>query len=528
MAEPTANACSLPSVGTIPIGVVRFDAIGRRAVRVSLYLDPALTASDSAARCSPPASGGSRARGRELECIEARSCPDNDRSRRLFARAGFSRAGDDAPQATSIQPRRGSRQAPRTPARPHDDHALQIGERPIGARVRPYLIAEMSGNHNQSLDRALAIVDAAADSGADAVKLQTYTADTMTLDLRTPGFVIDDPDSLWAGRQLYELYEEAHTPWDWHAPIMERARERGLHCFSTPFDDTAVDFLEVARCARPTRSRRSRCTDLPLIRKVAATGKPMIISTGMATARGDRRGRAAPPATAGCRQLVLLKCTSTYPATPENTNLRTIPNLRETFGCEVGLSDHTMGCGVAVAAVALGATVIEKHFTLRRADGGVDSAFSLEPAEFAQLRTESERAWQSLGEVPYGGTAAEEKSRAFRRTLYISQALPEGAHAEPREPAHRAARLRPGPEVSSTSCSARSSRATSPPARRSAGTSSHECACATRLAACPRLLPSVPGRGLPTERCAVARPIRIRLPHRWRAARSDGHASAVL
>jgi pseudaminic acid synthase len=301
---------------------------------------------------------------------------------------------------------------------------MKLADRVIGASTRPYLIAEMSGNHNQSLDRALAIVDAAADSGADAIKLQTYTAATMTLDVRAPGFVIDDPKSLWSGRQLYELYEEARTPWEWHGPIMQRAARHGMHCFSTPFDETAVDFLETLGV--PAYKIASfENTDLPLIRKVAGTGKPMIISTGMASlAEIDEAVRAARDA--GCKDLVLLKCTSTYPATPENTNLRTIPNLREAFACEVGLSDHTMGCGVAVAAVAFGASVIEKHFTLRRADGGVDAAFSLEPEEFKALRVESERAWQGLGNVMYGGTKAEEKSRAFRRTLYVARDMKAG------------------------------------------------------------------------------------------------------
>jgi pseudaminic acid synthase len=301
---------------------------------------------------------------------------------------------------------------------------MKIADRTIGASTRPYLIAEMSGNHNQSLERALAIVDAAAASGADAIKLQTYTAATMTLDVHAPGFVIDDPKSLWSGRQLYELYEEAQTPWEWHGPIMQRAARHGMHCFSTPFDETAVDFLETLGV--PAYKIASfENTDLPLIRKVAGTGKPMIISTGMASlAEIDEAVRAARDA--GCKDLVLLKCTSTYPATPENTNLRTIPNLRDAFACEVGLSDHTMGCGVAVAAVAFGASVIEKHFTLRRADGGVDSAFSLEPEEFKLLRVESERAWQGLGSVAYGGTKAEEKSRAFRRTLYVARDMKAG------------------------------------------------------------------------------------------------------
>jgi pseudaminic acid synthase len=301
---------------------------------------------------------------------------------------------------------------------------IHIGSREVGQNCRPYIIAEMSGNHNQSLDRALAIVDAAASAGADAIKLQTYTADTMTLNVHAPGFVIDDPASLWAGRHLYELYDEAHTPWEWHAPLMARAADHGMHCFSTPFDDTAVDFLE-SLDVPAYKIASFECTDLPLIRKVASTRKPMIISTGMATvAEIDEAVRTA--RSGGCDQIVLLKCTSTYPATPVNTNVATIPNMRTAFGCEVGLSDHTMGCGVAVAAVALGAVLVEKHFTLRRADGGVDSTFSLEPEELAQLRTETERAWQSLGAVTYGGTPAEQASRSFRRTLYVARDMRAG------------------------------------------------------------------------------------------------------
>jgi N-acetylneuraminate synthase len=304
-----------------------------------------------------------------------------------------------------------------------------IGNREVGAGHRPYLIAEMSGNHNQSLDRALAIVDAAASSGADAVKLQTYTAETMTLDVRASGFVIDDPKSLWNGRQLFDLYKEAYTPWEWHREIVERARSHGMECFSSPFDDSAVDFLEsLSVVAYKIASFEN--TDLPLIRRVARTGKPMIISTGMATAaeidEAVQTARAS-----GAKDITLLKCTSTYPASPENSNLRTIPNLRETFGCDVGLSDHTMGCGVPVAAVALGATIIEKHFTLRRADGGVDSSFSMEPEEFRQMRVETERAWQALGRVSYGCTTAEQKSLAFRRSLYVSQDLVSGSTLSP-------------------------------------------------------------------------------------------------
>lgn len=296
---------------------------------------------------------------------------------------------------------------------------MKIGPKEVGSNVRPYLIAEMSGNHNQSLNRALSIVDAAAQAGADAIKLQTYTADTMTLNTRVAGFVVDDPNSLWFGRQLYELYQEAHTPWDWHKPIMDRAASHGMDCFSTPFDDTAVDFL-MSLGVSAFKIASFECTDLPLIRKVASTGKPMLISTGMATvAEIDEAVRTAQ--TCGCTQLILLKCTSTYPATPQNSNVRTIPHMRSMFNCDVGLSDHTMGSGASVAAVAHGAVLIEKHFTLRRADGGVDSAFSLEPDEFNQLRIETERAWQSLGSIRYGMQDAEEKSIMFRRSLYISE-----------------------------------------------------------------------------------------------------------
>ncbi|MGR4931051.1 pseudaminic acid synthase [Bradyrhizobium sp. CAR08] len=301
---------------------------------------------------------------------------------------------------------------------------ISIAGHLIGRSHRPFIIAEMSGNHNQSLDRALTIVDAAAKSGAHALKLQTYTADTMTLDLDEGEFFINDPNSLWRGNSLHKLYQDAHTPWKWHAPIFERARSLGMIPFSTPFDATAVDFLENLGVAC-YKIASFENTDLPLIRKVAATGKPMIISTGMATvAEIDETVRAA--RAAGCRQLVLLKCTSTYPATPSDTNLLTIPHMRTLFGCEVGLSDHTFGIGASVASVALGATVIEKHFTLARADGGVDSTFSMEPEEMAALVVETERAWLALGEARYGLTEKEHKSLVFRRSLYVVEDLAPG------------------------------------------------------------------------------------------------------
>ena len=298
---------------------------------------------------------------------------------------------------------------------------IQIAGRVIGSGYSPFVIAEMSGNHNQSLERALEIVEAAAKTGAHGLKIQTYTPDTMTIDLDEREFHISDPKSLWEGTSLYKLYSEAYTPWEWHKPIFDRARELGIIPFSTPFDDTAVDFLENLEvpCYKIASFEN---TDLPLIRRVAATGKPMIISTGMATvAELDETVRVARKS--GCKELILLKCTSTYPATAENTNILTIPHMRDLFGCEVGLSDHTMGHGVSVASVALGATVIEKHFTLDRADGGVDSAFSMEPLEMSQLVVEAERAWQSLGQVSYGPTESEKKSIQFRRSLYIVQDL---------------------------------------------------------------------------------------------------------
>lgn len=301
---------------------------------------------------------------------------------------------------------------------------IRIGDYEIGQQRAPFIIAEMSGNHNQSLDRALEIVEGAAKTGAHALKIQTYTPDTMTIDLDEREFHISDPKSLWAGTSLYKLYGEAYTPWEWHKPIFDRARELGIIVFSTPFDDTAVDFLESLNvpCYKIASFEN---TDLPLIRRVAATGKPLIISTGMATvAELDETVRAARGA--GCKDLILLKCTSTYPATPENTNILTIPHLRELFRCEVGLSDHTLGIGVSVASVALGATVIEKHFTLNRTDGGVDSTFSMEPSEMAQLVVETERAWQALGQVSYGSTEAERKSIQFRRSLYVVRDLKAG------------------------------------------------------------------------------------------------------
>ncbi|MBI5682429.1 MAG: pseudaminic acid synthase [Deltaproteobacteria bacterium] len=304
-----------------------------------------------------------------------------------------------------------------------------IGNRTIGLNRTPFVIAEMSGNHNQSLERALTIVEAAAKSGAHAVKIQTYTADTITIDIEEGEFYIDDSNSLWKGKSLYKLYQQAYTPWDWHELIFKRCSELGLICFSTPFDETAVDFLEGIN-APVYKIASFENNHLPLIRKAASTGKPLIISTGMATiAELDEAVRTARDA--GCRDLILLKCTSAYPSSPQDSNILTIPHMRELFQCQVGLSDHTLGIGVAIASVALGATVIEKHFTLSRADGGVDSAFSMEPHEMKLLVEETHKAWQSLGIVSYALTEKEKASIKFRRSIYVVEDMKSGDEFAP-------------------------------------------------------------------------------------------------
>ena len=298
---------------------------------------------------------------------------------------------------------------------------VKIGNYSIGNNHKPFVIAEMSGNHNQSLQRALDLVDAAAAAGAHALKLQTYTADTMTM---KGAYTIHDKNSLWDGQELHDLYKQAYTPWEWHKPIFDRAKEKGMEAFSSPFDETAVDFLESLNV--PAYKIASfENTHHPLLKKVAATGKPVIVSTGVSTMQ-DIEESVAVLKKAGCKNIILLKCTSTYPATPENTNLLTIPDMMNKYNCMIGLSDHTMGTGVSIAAVALGARVLEKHFTLRRADGGVDSAFSMEPEELKSLVIESERAFLALGKVQYGVQAAEEKSLLFKRSIYVSKDIKKG------------------------------------------------------------------------------------------------------
>jgi N-acetylneuraminate synthase len=302
---------------------------------------------------------------------------------------------------------------------------MKIAHFKLGIENKPFIIAEMSGNHNQSLERAKEIIKVAADTGAHAVKLQTYTADTMTINHRGGLFDITDKSSLWYGRNLYELYEEAHTPWEWHKPLFDYANELGLICFSTPFDETAVDFLETLNvpCYKIASFEN---TDHPLLKKVALTGKPVIMSTGIANI-SDIIESVQVLKENGCKEIALLKCTSTYPSTPENTNLHTIPVLQQIFpDCIIGLSDHTMGIGASIASVVLGARVIEKHFTINRADGGVDSTFSMEPAEMKALVIESERAFLALGGVQLMIQKAEEKSKMFKRSVYAVQDIKEG------------------------------------------------------------------------------------------------------
>lgn len=291
-------------------------------------------------------------------------------------------------------------------------------------RVGPLVIAEMSGNHNGSLERALDIVRAAAEAGAHAVKLQTYTADTITLDVDLPAFRVGDDHSLWGARRLYDLYTEAHTPWEWHKPIFDLARELGMLAFSSPFDETAVEFLE--QLDVPMYKIASlEIVDLPLIRQVAATGKPIIMSTGAASL--VEVGLAVDAAReAGCTDLTLLVCTSSYPASAADANVRRIPALAELFGVKVGFSDHAPGVGVSAAASALGATVIEKHLTLARADGGVDAEFSLEPAEFRQLVDACADAVAALGTADVWSTVAEAESRRLRPSLWITSDVAAG------------------------------------------------------------------------------------------------------
>jgi N-acetylneuraminate synthase len=301
-----------------------------------------------------------------------------------------------------------------------------IAGRDIGPDHPPFVIAELSGNHNGRLERAMELIDAAAEAGADAVKLQTYTADTITLDHRGPGFVIET--GLWAGRTLHDLYSEAFTPYEWHGALFERARAQGLIAFSSPFDETAVELLEQLD-APAFKIASFEAIDLPLIRRASRSGRPLIVSTGMTSPREiadaveTARGAGAPVA--------LLHCVSAYPARHADANLRMIPRLAADFGCPAGLSDHTLGTAAAVAAVALGACLIEKHVTLARADGGPDAAFSLEPEELARLVQDCRAAWEALGAADYRRGAEEAVNRQFRRSLYVVRPVAQGSPLTP-------------------------------------------------------------------------------------------------
>ena len=302
--------------------------------------------------------------------------------------------------------------------------SIALGSLTVGEDHPPVFIAEMSGNHGGSLNTALELVDAMAKAGAQGLKLQTYTADTMTLNCDGPGGVIKEANSLWKGERLYDLYEKAHTPWEWHKTIFDRCASHGMVCFSTPFDETAVDFLEGLN-APCYKISSFECTDLPLIRRVAATGKPVIISTGMASEQEIAKAVGS-AREAGCQDLILLKCTSSYPAPVEQAHLRALPLLKDHFNCLVGLSDHTMGLAVPLASVAMGAVLIEKHVTLSRADGTVDSAFSLEPHEVRDLVTETQRVWHAMGQAALGCNTAEKESLAYRRSLYVAKDIAAG------------------------------------------------------------------------------------------------------
>ena len=302
--------------------------------------------------------------------------------------------------------------------------SIQVGNRKIGPNEEPFIIAEMSGNHNGSKDHAIEIIKHAAKTGVDCLKFQTYTADTITLASDKPDFVINDENSLWNGRQLHGLYDEAHTPWEWHEELFKTANDLGMIAFSSPFDETAVDFLETLNVPM-YKVASFEITHLPLIKRIGQTGKPVIISTGMASVdeievaiRTAKEG--------GTDDIIILKCTSQYPANASDANLETLADMAERFGVQVGLSDHTLGIGVGIAAIGYGATVIEKHFTIDRSEGGVDSEFSMEPHEMKALKEETSRAWHARGKVHYDGTANEQKSKQFRQSIYPSRDIAEG------------------------------------------------------------------------------------------------------
>jgi pseudaminic acid synthase len=315
---------------------------------------------------------------------------------------------------------------------------IQLGPYLLGRTSPPLIVAELSGNHQHSLHRVLELVETAKDCGVQAIKLQTYTPDTITLQVNREEFFIHNSNSLWKGRHLYELYEEAHLPWEWHQPIFAHCQALGLLCFSTPFDETAVDFLEELQT--PCYKIASpEIVDHGLIQRVSSTGKPVILSTGAATLL-EIAEAVSVARHAGCQDLILLKCTAAYPALPQDAHLRTIPHLAETFGALVGLSDHTLGIGVAIASVALGACIIEKHFTLSRNERGVDSAFSMEPLEMTLLVEETRRAWEGLGSIHYAPLVSEFVAHSHRPSLYFVEDIERGVTIT----AHHIRSVRPG------------------------------------------------------------------------------------
>ena len=302
--------------------------------------------------------------------------------------------------------------------------AIDLGGKPLGRGSRPLILAEMSGNHNGSLDRALELLRAAAANGADAIKLQTYTPATLTIDSRRPEFFIEDPGSLWHGRRLWELYDEAHTPWEWHKPIFDAARAAGLACVSTAYDLSSLEFL-LELGVDAVKIASFELIHIPLIEAAAQSGKPLLVSTGMAS-EGEIDDAVAAMRRGGCERFVLLKCTSAYPSTEADANLKTMLDMARRHRCEVGLSDHTVRPHTAYAATALGASIVEKHFTLARADGGVDSAFSLEPAELRELAQGTELVWRSLGSTRYGVRPSEETSLKERASIYVVKPVKKG------------------------------------------------------------------------------------------------------
>ena len=423
LADPGRAILILEDAGGVACACVRFDRLGE-AARVSIFADPTRIGGGLGAPGLRAAEAWLVAQWPDVRQIVAEIRPDNVRSQRAFARAGYGRRGGLWLRTL----------AQTFPMR--TDKTVHIAGRAIGPDAPPYVIAELSGNHMGRLDLALELLEECARRGADAVKLQTYTPDTITIPHDGPGFMVNG--GLWDGRRLYDLYAEAHTPFAWHAPLFARARELGVTIFSTPFDPSAVDLLE-ALDAPAYKVASFELVDLPLVARIAQTGKPMIMSTGMASPQ-DIVAAVETARANGAHDIVVLHCVSSYPARYEQANLRTLADIAALTGCLVGLSDHTPGSAVAVAAVALGACVIEKHVTMRRADGGVDSAFSLEPEELERLKLECDAAHVALGRATFERSAEETANMQFRRSLYVTAPVAAG---ETITPAHVRS-IRPG------------------------------------------------------------------------------------